>query len=279
MTDWCTQDLGAVLSMIGSTELQIHSVDPVSWMDKAIIPLASTFFGAVGGSMTIIAVEWWRQRMRLLADINASIAIFGNLLNTLVNIKGQFILELTGYYESDVQKFQALQVMKKLNPNPSEPVVVSFSPYLKRYDCPMLFVDAPLERIFAEAHKGAARTVQIITQAKTTVKEIEVVCGRWNEMIEKMQSMPENDRGKFYFGQPISTGVADTCYPDTVQCLKLYTDDALFFANRSVTALQKLGQQVLPFWLKKRVGKIIMDDERHKSLMPPENHLEGWNAE
>ena len=278
MTDWCSQDLGHLLSLIGSTELQIHSVDSVSWLDKAIIPLASTFFGAVAGSMTIIIVEWWRQRIRLLADINASIAIFGNLLNTLINVKRQFILELTNHYAADIQKYNALQAMKKLNPNPAEPVVVSFSPYLKRYDCPMLYVEAPLEKIFAEAHKGAARTVQIITQAKTAVKEIEVASERWNEMIEKVQGMNNEDRQSFYWGQPIASGVADTYYEDMVRCLQLYTDDGLFFSKRSVTALQKLGQQALPFWLKKRVGKIIMD-EKSTLLMPSDNHLEGWDVE
>ena len=173
MTDWCTADWHALASSFGLVEWQVHSVDPLSWMDKAIIPLASTFFGAVAGSMTIIAVEWWRQRLRLLADINASMAIFANLRNTLIVIKGQFVVELVKHYEADVQKYQALQVIKKALPNPPEPVVVSFSPYLKRYDCRLLFVDAPLERIFAEPHKVAAQTVQIITQTRACMQAME----------------------------------------------------------------------------------------------------------
>ncbi len=278
MIDWCPQEVAPLLETLETVQWNVHSVDGVSWLDKAIIPIASTLLGAVAGSATILYVEYIRRVKQTLADINTSIAIYGALINTLLNIKRQFVFPLVEHYREEVEKKKNFELMKQTCPNPPKQIIVSFDPYMKRYFCPTLFIDAPLERIFSHSHK-AAQIAPIVIQTKISAKDFEHTCTLWNEMTDKMQTLSEGDRGRYYFGQRMSSGITDATYSDIVHSLGLYIDDALFFANRSISILKWFAERELPFWLKKRVCKSIIIDKEHKKLMPPDNHLEGWHVE
>lgn len=239
---------------------------------------STAFFGAVGGSLTIILIEWFRRQRQVLADINASIGVLASLSNTLLNMKQQHIVPLATNYQQNVNKLQTMQALRRINPNPPEPVVVSFDMYLKRFHCPELHFDIPMDRIFTLTDR-VPQIVPIITQTKRSVGEVENICHVWNGMVDMIKNMPEEEKKAFYFGGRSSPDIVDTYFPDTVHNLVLATDDGLFFINRSIQSLTKLGNRTLPFWLRSKIARSEIISQEHKDLMPPENYKEGWGDE
>lgn len=236
---------------------------------------STAFFGAIAGSLTILAVEWYRGHRRTLADINASIGILTGLLNTFLNIKRQHSLPVSKMYQEDCEKRQAIMDLQQRGISPSQPIEIVFNLYLKMFHCPQLHFDVPIERIFALTDKNPGM-VHILLQAKRSINEVQIACATWNDLTKQMVALPEEKRIEFYFGARASNGIRNTFYGDTVQNLSVAVDDALFFTKRAIQEVTKTGKAHLLFGFKKKIAKIEIVDDEHKALMPPENYKSGW---
>lgn len=109
---------------------------------------STAFFGAVGGSLTIIAIEWFRRQRQVLADINTSIGVLTSLSTALLNMKQQHILPLVTNYSASRQKFEMTNAIRSLFPAETPFSVVTIPMYMSRFQCPELHYDVPMDRIF-----------------------------------------------------------------------------------------------------------------------------------
>lgn len=239
---------------------------------------STAFFGAVGGSLTIIAIEWFRRQRQVLADINTSIGVLTSLSNTLLNMKQQHVLPLVQNYNTNLNKFQTMQTLKMLIPEPKQPMVFSFEMYMKRFYCPQLHFDVPMERIFTLTDK-VPQIVMIITQTKRTIGEVENACSAWNVAVEELKSKQGDDKIGFYFGVGKDNDITDTVFPDTIANLNSVVNDGLFFIKRATDSLIKLGQKTLPPWLRKKIARSEIISKEHRDLMPSDDYKEGWDNE
>jgi len=71
-------------------------------------------------------------------------------------------------------------------------------------------------------------------------------------------------------------GIKDTTFPDTIENLNGVIDDALFFTELAILALQKVGKSALPRRYKSKVITFIIEETEYQKLMPPKNHKDGW---
>jgi hypothetical protein len=74
---------------------------------------STAFFGAIGGSLTIIFIEWLTRQRQILADINASIGLLANLSNTLLNIKRQHTMPMLLNYQNNESQFHTVSLIRK----------------------------------------------------------------------------------------------------------------------------------------------------------------------
>ncbi len=239
---------------------------------------STAFFGAVGGSSAIILMEWLRRQRQILADINTSIGVLTSLSNTLLNMKQQHVMPMSTNYQKNVRERNTAQAMRTLSPHPSGPRVIHLEMLLNRFHCPKLHFDVPMDRIFTLTDRFP-QIVLIITQTKRSVGEVENIYRVWNDIVDKVKNMQEEEKVEFYFGGYSSPDFADTYFPDTVKNLVYTVDDGLFFINRSIQSLTKLGQKTLPFWLKPKIARSEIVSQEHKDLMPPDSYKKGWNDE
>ena len=229
---------------------------------------STAMFGAIFGSLTVLLIEWVHSQRKILADINGSIAVLSGLLNTYLMIKRQHSLPLAQNYRENVRKLS--NVPKAGPPN--------IQVYLKRFLCPGLHVDLPLDRIFtlADKHSGV---IPLLMQAKRAVGDVEDACDIWNKLTVSFQEMTESDRQQYYLGGHRFEGIQDTNFADTVNNLEKSVDDALFFTDLAIRGMMKVGKKALPFWLRKKVSKIEIVGEEHRVLMLPSNYKKGWDLE
>jgi hypothetical protein len=150
--------------------------------------------------------------------------------------------------------------------------------YMKHFNCPELHFDLPMDRIFTLTDQ-MPEVVMIISQAKSSIGEVESICKVWNDLVEEFKPLPQAEKIRIYFGLRSAPDIIDTYFPDTVHNVSKIVDDALFFINLSIKALTKLGNKTLPFWLKDKIAKSEISSKEHKALMPPDNYKEGWHVE
>jgi len=274
---WLWLLLGAVIYYL---VINHNIFDPVKqpFIDFFNSNFSTAFFGAIGGSLTIIFIEWIRRQRHTLADINSSIGLLASLSNTLLNMKKQHTEPLRLNYQSNISEFQMVNTIRKYSGSSQEPVILNVPMYMKRFYAPNLHFDLPTDRIFTLTDK-MPDIVPIISQAKRSVSEVNNICDVWNNLIEDFKDLSQEEKVPRYFGLRSAVDMVDTSFPDTIHNVCNAVDDALFFINLSIKALTKLGNNTLPFWLKNKVAKSEITSKEHKALMPPENHMEGWHVE
>lgn len=258
-----------------------HSIfDPIKQPLKDLLNsnFSTAFFGAAGGALTIFILDWANKRRLILADINASIGVLTNLSNTLLNIKKQHALPILQSFQSNVAQYNTYRTVITYSGSKESPGVLNVPMYLKRFHCPQLHFDLPMDRIFTLTDKLPG-IVPRITQVKQSIGEVENIIDVWNELVAEMKNVPGDDKVAVYFGLPDSQGATDTYFPDTVQNVSLVVDDALFFIDKAIRSLTKMGKITLPFWLKKKIAKSEIMEEEYKKLMPSPDYKKGWDDE
>jgi hypothetical protein len=177
-------------------------------------------------------------------------------------------------YQNNVNEFQIAETVRKYSGTKEKPII-ELPMYMKRFHCPELHFDLPMDRIFTLTDR-VPQIVPIISQTKRSVGEVQNMCAVWNEMVERMKTMSQEEKIPAYFGFRASPDMQDTYFPDTVYNVSKCVDDSLFFIGKSTKALTKLGEKTLPFWLRKKIAKSEVTNKEYKALLPPENHLDGW---
>lgn len=270
---WLWLALGAAIALA----VVYNSVfDPIKQPLKDFLNsnFSTAFFGAAGGALAIFILDWFRRQRLVLADINASIGVLTSLSNTLLNMKKQHTMPMLRSYQNNVNEFQIADTVRKYS-GTKEQTVLEIPMYMKRFHCPELHFDLPMDRIFTLTDR-VPQIVPIISQTKRSVGEVQNMCAVWNEQVERMKSLSQEEKIPAYFGFRTSPDMQDTYFPDTVHNVSKSVDDSLFFIGKSVNALRKLGEKTLPFWLRKKIAKSEVTNKEYKALLPPEDHLDGW---
>lgn len=273
---WAWLLVGSALTVIVTD----HSVlDPIKQPVLNLLNsnFSTAFFGAAGGALAIFIIDWFRRQRLVLADINASIGVLTSLSNTLLNMKKQHTLPMLISYQNNVNEFQIADTVRKYS-GTKEQTVLEVPMYMKRFHCPELHFDLPMDRIFTLTDR-VPQIVPIISQTKRSVGEVQNMCNVWNDLIENMKSLPQEKKLSAYFGFRSGPDIHDTYFPDTVRNVSKSVDDSLFFIGKSVKALTKTGEKTLPFWLKKKIAKSEVTSKEYKNLLPSDEHIEGWDDE
>lgn len=265
MIDWCPQELSPLLETLGTVQWNVHSVDGVSWLDKAIIPLASTLLGAVAGSGTILYIEKLREQRQILADINASICVLATLSNALIILKKDFLIPTQTAHSSTLETYE--RAIK------GEAEMVGFK--AATITEPRLVWDLPTERLFAYVSFNPD-IVPILHQTKRSLLEVEDLHKTWNIIAASLLPLNAVERTDKIVGRKSSQGVVDNTLRDTLNNLAGSVNASLFYINRgAIPGLRKLGKNVLPKRLRKKLLSSKIDAE-HENLIPPKDHVKGW---
>lgn len=190
-------------------------------------------------------------------------------------MKKQHTLEMINSYEENYNKYiMVTTIWAYSGKNPESSLNIQM--YLKHFHCPDLSFDIPLDRILSLANK-APKFIPNIMQTKRNLCEVDKIYAVWNEQIQIIQQLPEDDKISTYFGLRTSSDLHNTSFKDSVYNLYKVVDDTLFFTNLSIKSVSSIGKEALPFWMKKKICKTDIIGKENKALMPPEDHLSGWN--
>lgn len=265
---------------IGLVLANHHALDPVKEPLWTFLNsnFSTAFWGAIAGSLTIIFIDWLRRQRQILADVNTSIGILASLSNALINMKQQHVMPLVINYQNNLNNFQTIQAIRQYGGAPPEPVVVNINMHMKKFHCPELHFDLPMDRLFTMTDRMPS-IVPLIAQTKRTIGEVGNMCDIWNEAVESFKDLSEEEKIPTYFGLRAGPDIVDTSYRDTISNVAKVVDDGLFFANLSIKAVTEIGKRTLPFWLKDKIAKSEITRKEHRDLLPPADYLDGWSEE
>ena len=233
----------------------------------------TAFMGALGGAGVVYLLDRLSQKKRLLADINTSLGIVAGISNALLNIKAQHAKPTLENYKKNLEK---LEQVKNIPPgsNNSEGTLD-----IRRTPCPGLGFELPTENIFAST-KNSARLALLIAETQRMTAEVMKSYDSWNTMVFEMQNnASDEERFAYYFGHNVKTNLQDTTFKDTLEMINMNIDNALFYSTKVNSALTKLADEALPFWLRDKVAQVKIDDPEFVKLLPSHNHIKGWADE
>lgn len=239
------------------------------------IAFLGSISGAVAGSATILLIGWYDQQKKTLAEINASIGLLTATLNTLLNIKKQHSWPLRQEYEKNIKAYQSVQELKARGIQP-ESIAMNYFVNLKQFQCPKLYFELPLERIFSLYSASKEELISPLMNVKALLHEIENVCQIWNRVVVEFLELPEEESKNIYLGLNIRPGVSGNFFSDTIKNLDTVVDTGLYFTRLSIERLRKCGEMELPSWLRKKIVRAEITHEEYKRLMPPEN-FKSWS--
>ncbi|MCE3234212.1 MAG: hypothetical protein K0Q50_392 [Vampirovibrio sp.] len=101
--------------------------------------LASAFFGAILGALTLWSIEWIKEEHALIKDVNTSLAGLKYLSETLLNMKKQIVIPICQAYQNNIE-----QIRKSAG----QPVHLNLS--TNTYSAPRLSFNFPTNRIFSK---------------------------------------------------------------------------------------------------------------------------------
>jgi hypothetical protein len=221
--------------------------------DKTFLGLAfSSLFGALFGALAASRLGRLTARTeRIAREITACNVGFGlcfSIANALLSQKSQSIKPLTEDYERQRQVFGAIVLGRWLG--------YQYPQVSMRFDLmevmPIWTAIASLTKVVSESVNSASGPSIILAALTQAIENQRHARDARSELIAEFRQIPaaqQSLKQALYFGVQLPNNASDERYPNSMQMLKLYTNDVIYFSlllgelleHHAVTLTLQLG--------------------------------------
>lgn len=234
--------------------------------------LASSFLGAVGGSFTVLFIEWSRRQREALGVFNSSIASVSVAINQLILLKKQFALTHLHEIKDIKAKHEAALAKGETDFSVSIKEATMTIPSFR------IEVGVPLDRL--PGYCGLRPQIfQFVKFSSDAIAALNETIDFKNSIIAEMRenSLPSDQKVPLYLGLASKQGLTDDRLYTSAQAIEVYTDTALAFLQQTVSELDVLAKGNLPLWLRGFVVSLEIVDKSDRALLPPKDFIKGHN--
>lgn len=216
-------------------------------------------------------------------NINAAITILSTLTSSLLNLKKQHVLQLLINHKRDYERLLDIRTRRstgQLQGNAQNNIHLDLQS-LPKFS---LLQHLPQEIIFTKI-SVAGRPLSLAYALSQSTSHLNDFIEKRNILIEdfKKNIFPQGAKiEEVYFGIPRQTGQINTEYPDTLNAIRLYLDDSIFFASLLCEDLEKYGKELLKTNRKilknpkQRIANLDLSQPRKDGLIPDKENYKTW---
>ena len=242
--------------------------------------LAGAFAGAIAAHR-IGSNARKREDIELeLRSVNLAISAAFLTCNSMLGMKNQHIREMYENFASEKERY--VQTMQN-PPQGGQPI--QFDTDLKTLHMPFVPFDDAIQNI-QDRISINGRPLALLSAIANSLNTLRSSLEYRNKLIEEFKTLFPNIRGQetlnYYFGMPLANGSVNHEYSDTLVGIYQYTDDVIYFSSLLCSDLNKYGEELRNFYVKKyrrKIRKITRPDfntEKAQGLMPSHDNYSDW---
>lgn len=245
--------------------------------------LAGAFAGAYAAQRIVERSKARDDLLKEIRNTNVAITLSCGVCNSLLKMKKQNIKSLKEDFESSRKKL--IEIKRKSQTGEIHgSMPFNFKADLQLMPIPQLPTETLQKQVFEKLSVGNRPLSAVISLIESTVWLSESIEKR-NQLIEqyKAESADKDPEFyKYYFGFPYADGHVNLMYPNTIDAIYLYTNDAIFFSHLLCDDLNKHGK-VLSAGFKKKFGRgaplvneVDFEKPRTTGLLPNNEDYLDW---
>lgn len=222
---------------------------PVIWLwiknflssDFLVALIASAAGAWAGAAVVQRIIEKEKKKTELLAEIrgiNAAISLTIVIVNSIINLKKQFVLPVSRIYELQRlgRQLHKLGIAMGAIPSTTQYVVEFDMRTLPPINLPI----SALQSFIYEKTSLSGRILNLFSVLDQTCQGLDISIQRRNELIEGYKAGNPVITPYLYFGLAFGS-VKNEDYPSTLWAIHDQTDHILYFANKLCLELTKHG--------------------------------------
>lgn len=206
------------------------------------VALIASAAGAWAGAAAVQRmIEKEKKKTALLVEIrgvNAAISLSIVILNSLINLKKQFVTPVSRAYELKKLGWQLHRIGVLMGAIP--PTVEHLVEFDMRTLPPINLPMGALQGFIYEKTSLSGRILNLFSVLEQTCQGLDISIKRRNELIEGYKAGNPVIAPHLYFGLPFG-GVINEDYPSTLMAIHDQTEHILYFANKLCVELSKHG--------------------------------------
>ncbi|MFH1806347.1 MAG: hypothetical protein ABID63_15805 [Pseudomonadota bacterium] len=259
---------------------------PENAFSTVVLAIITSCAGAyMGGRAAQIVSERNKMMNNIVREMranNASISLTFSIINTLLNMKEQYIKPLKESFDATKAEFEVAYVQK--NTRYSSETPYTFPADLRTLEPPTVPIER-LQKMLFEETSITGRPLTLVSFLAQTIHLLSHSLSARNNFINAMNAAPAEDKINLpflYFGKRLTDGNVDERYPSLVAAIYKYTDDCIMFCKFLTEDLEKHGKDLTEKH-KKRFGKHLPKVHKadfsiaeNKRLLPDEADYESF---
>lgn len=246
------------------------------------VALAASGAGAWAGAAVVQRIiEKEKKKAALLAEIrgiNAAISLTIVILNSVINLKKQFVLPFSRVYELQRlgRQLHRLGIVMGAIP-PTTQYEVEFD---MRTLPPINLPISALQDFIYEKTSLSGRILNLFSVLHQTSQGLDISIRRRNELIEGYKAGSPVITPNLYFGLAFG-GVINEDYPSTLWAIHNQTDHLLYFSNKLCLELSKHGDAQANIFNKLYrdapiINKLVQIHDGDQKLIPSAYNYPDW---
>lgn len=246
------------------------------------VALMASAAGAWAGAAVVQKIiEKEKKRAELLAEIrgiNAAISLTIVSLNSIINLKKQFVLPVSRTYELQGlgRRLHRLEILIGIIPRTTQFLVEFDMRTLPPINLPI----SALQGFIYEKTSLSGRIINLFSVLDQTSQGLDISIRRRNELIEGYKVGKPVIIPYLYFGLPFG-GVINEDYPSTLSAIYDQTNHFLYFANKLCLELTKHGDVQANIFNKLYgespvINRLVQLHAEDQKLIPSEYNYPDW---
>lgn len=232
-----------------------------------ILTLISTFVATVAATAIVFLVEWQREQIKILAELNSARAILCSHMNHILTLKARYALP--HFRQIAVNRERVKSSLSNGREGDEHRVII-----LEARDClitlshtPLKFY-VPIEYISKHADKDV-HTLSLLMAARQSIDSVASLVETRNQILDDIRN-EKNDAARYarILGLPLTSAPVDTRLYDVIEALVESSDYALFYLHETMRRIESLAGKVLPLGFSEKVKPFKFVDSELSMFMP-----------
>lgn len=243
--------------------------------------LAGAYAGAVAAHRSIVKSQSRNEVLTEIRSVNAAIIVSLSICNTMLGLKSQIVQPLIDRFSKDRATFREALERLRAGQRPDAPIHCQMD--FTAFTAPLLPI-AALKELIYQRISAHGKPLNLVSQIDGAAAGLLEAVARRERIAEefKRNPPPKEQLPFFYYGERLDSDQTHGEYADTLEVIRSYTNDVIWFSVHLCDELVKYGrtrEQQFTKRFGKGAPKVNAPDfkqPRESGLIPPDQEYSSW---
>lgn len=244
--------------------------------------LTGAIGGALGAQYISERMKRREEKIREIRSTNAAIMTCFSICNAVLMIKRQHVEPMRSEFARQKSELDTFKRERTASAGPNEQTYALTADF-RVFPAPIVPIDT-LKTLVFERISAYGRPLALVSVLEQTLTGLAQAIAYRSQIIQRFQSstIPRELFAHHYFGLRQASGETNQEYPDVVDAISSYTDDAVFFGVLLCQDLIKHGDAVRNAIAKPddisvpRISRSDFSGPKERGLLPSDENYADW---